>query len=383
MPRPLTDLLKHEQDLYGDLGANPLAVDTALLLADAAEDQGQEKRTALLRQQSRTALLELLKGAALSEAECGTILAEPSLPEAERRIAQALGLPRVPASLPDVRTPEGLRQQYDYNVALLASLDLLTGHNGALGITGIDSHFHRLPSLARIEERLQAPLLRQKVAQGFHWLLLVPFGLPLPRLLDAWRRDLLRNEHLLLQPYGGLDREDPVWVWEEPYMLREGRGPDEDGRLVYFPQRFGRRHGGRTKRQLLAADPSQAWHVLLIEPLEDIPLAGQGQTIAGRRQLETDQKPRQYLRSLPAGERGWTPETYVAAFCAQLERAGRVLDAHTTSTFIAAYLPASGGVPDGWWGVGDHVGDHHVCLGCNFPDFGGPRTGARSAVPVM
>src|SRR4051794_40805319 len=99
------------------------------------------------------------------------------------------------------------------------------------------------------------------------------------RLLDAWRHDLRCNEHLLPD---GLDRERPLWVWE---------GFDQQD-LVYFPLRFTVDHGGQTKAQMLAADPSAGWQVLLTGgALRELPLAGQGWTLAGRRQIEDGQDP--------------------------------------------------------------------------------------------
>jgi hypothetical protein len=61
--------------------------------------------------------------------------------------------------------------------------------------------------------------------------------------------------------------------------------------LVYFPQRFEEAHGGRTKEELLAADPTAAWQVLLVEGMSDLPREGQGRVIGGRRQIETGRTP--------------------------------------------------------------------------------------------
>jgi hypothetical protein len=254
-------------------------------------------------------------------------------------------------------------------VALLASLDLLQEHNRQVGTTAIDGQFHPIPSFDDLTHRLQSPELRRKIEQGFNQLLLVPFGLPLSRLFDAWRRGLLRNEHLL-QPHGGLNRRVPVFIWN-------GYESEE---LVYSPQHFAPDHGGRTKAQVLAADPAAAWQVLLSEgALVSLPYRGRGQTVAGRTQVEAGRTPAQYLISLrEAGEAGWTAEAYVTAFLTQMERAGCPLDAGTLSYLTASYAPVRGGVLSAHWSSVGQAG----MIGRG-PGESIPACGARAAVRVI
>jgi hypothetical protein len=163
----------------------------------------------------------------------------------------------------------------------------------------------------------------------------VPFALPLvrgngvgPSFVGAWEECLRRNEQRI---EGGLNRDRPVWMWEEGYDLRDGQGPDGDGRLVYLPKSFDQDHDGRTKAELLDADPLAAWQVLLIEGgLTNLPRRGRGTTVGGRPQIEAGRTQREYLASLPGDEAGWTPETYVTAFLTRLERTGDVLDVETS-----------------------------------------------------
>jgi len=390
VPRPLSALTPDEQRLYTAQGADPLAADRQQILADTAEEQGQEQRAALLRQ-TRLSLLELLRGQALTEQESAQVavrihalLTSPALGQQatamERELSSALGGPQRGNDMLELLDPEGnldiarLPEQYDFQVTLLASLDLLEYQSGHLGITGIDHHFHPLPPLSEIQRRLQTPALYQKVAQGFNLLVLVPFALPLKRLLDAWRQDLLRNEHLL-QLHGGLNREESLWAWEEGFGLREGQGPDEDGRLIYTPQRFEADHGGHTKGQLLASK-ADGWQVLLTEgSLTNLPLAGQVQLIADRRQIEAGRTPREYLESLPQTEVGWTPETYIVAFLTHLERTGQPLDTETLTYLIGSYAPTSGLVPYAdWnpWRRQAYLDGYHP--GIDFPGSGGRVT---------
>jgi hypothetical protein len=388
MPHPLSSLTPNEQQLFGALAAEPLDTLTPHILADTTKDEGEEQRSLLLRQ-TRLPLLELLRGQALTEGESDQVATRirsllanteteqqaAQAAEVERELSTALESPKRGDTMLQLLDNEGhldlqrLQEQYDFQVTLLASLDLLEDHNGHLGITGIDHRFHLLPSLDVIQSRLQAPALRRKVAQGFNQLLLVPFALPLTRLIDAWKRDLLRNEHLL-HAHGGLDRTQPVWVWDG----YEREDP------VYSPQRFARNHGGRTKAQLLDSDPAAGWQVLLTEAgLTDLPRAGQGQTLARRPQIEAGRTPHQYLADCPKDEVGWTPETYIAAFCTALERTGRPLDVETVSRLTASYLPDSGYVPNACW----YSGGRRANLGRDGPDFGGPYDGARPAVRVV
>jgi hypothetical protein len=385
MPHPLSALTQNEHRLYGDLAADPLAADMPLILSGIAEDQGQDQRADLLRHQTRLPLLELLRGQALTETDCRqlttrirTLLASPAAKphtDPERELSTALGSPKRGEAMLQLLDKDGtldlqrLCEQYDFQVTLLASLDLLEEHDGHLGITGIDHHFHPLPSFEAIRSRLQSPTLRHKIAQGFDQLLLVPFALPLERLIEAWKRDLLRNEQLLA-PHGGLSREHPLW-------MSDGYSQED---VVYFPQRFATDHGGRTKAQLLDSDPEAAWQVLLTEgALTDIPRAGQGHTIAGRRQIEAGRTPHQYLADFPKDEVGWTPETYIAAFCTGLEQTGSVLDAKTASYLTALYVPDTSYVPFAYW----HPRGRAALFGRGHPDFHYPRNGARAAVPVV
>ncbi|MCI0457793.1 MAG: hypothetical protein L0Z62_12565 [Gemmataceae bacterium] len=376
MPQPFDALTPAEQGLYDALRGEPLAPYLPSLLADHADDNGKDYRAELLRHFPRAALYELLRNRALTDEECAQAVRDPG-GDTARRVSALLGVPR--QQLPDLRTPEGVRQQYDFQRTLLASLGLLELHDGQTGITAIDGQFYPLPALPQIEAALSTKRLQQKIAQGFDQLLLVPFGLTLGSLLDAWRGALRRNEHLL-EVYGGLDREQTsVWVWKGGYGPRDGQGPDEDGRLVYFPQRFAPDHGGQTRGMLLAADRGGFDIVLVEGALAEIPLRGQGRTLAGRAQVETGRMPQEYLVSLPAGEVGWTPEIYIAASLTSLERGGRPLDAETLTYLTGAYLPAPGNVPSAYWSSDGR----QAYLGRVVPANSNLCGGARAAVRVV
>jgi hypothetical protein len=274
MPRPLPAPGTPEAAFYRKMVDAPNDSGLASVLADLREEAGDTNVPGVLRavnelrgrfrdrfRLAQPTHLALVRGADLDDADCAPLVpplrtlldagpytvTQAMLSDIEWRLSALLGRPDPEGEASDLRSPEGLRSQYDLQRALLASLDLVTSQGDQLGITGIDGQFHPLPALDVIQARLESPALRQKVEQGFDQLLLVPFALPLKHLLDAWRQGLLRNRHMLKE-HGGLNRKEPLWVCEA--FMRED--------LVYFPQRFAADHGGQTKTKLLAASRNVA-----------------------------------------------------------------------------------------------------------------------------
>jgi len=348
--------------------------------------------------------LARLRARELTEEECGQIvgalrtllaadpvtLIQPMLTKIESQFSALLGAPD-PCKALDPRDPEHLRTQYDLQRSLLASMDVLEHDGNFQGITGINGKFYPLPTFEDIGNCFKNPAVRHKVGQGFNQLLLVPFALPLSCHLDAWRRNLLRNEHLLPQPtaprlYWEWRPVEPCIHWE-PSVLRcgyyynspDGRGPDEDGRLVYAPRCFENDHGGRTKEQLLACAPSRGWHVLLIEgDRSELPREGEGQEIGGRAQIEAGSPFQHYLQSLPRGEVGWTPETYMWAFMTHLERTGQLLDTTAWTYLIGSYFPGLFFS----FSIARWSGWHRQARLSEYVDVGDQQGGARTAVEI-
>ncbi len=257
-----------------------------------------------------------------------------------------------------------LRLQYDLQRRLLASVHLLDPEGG---ITAVDGKHYPLPAFDDILTRLESPDLHRKLTQGFDTLLLVPFGLSVERFFTAWCAGLRRNG-LALRTVGQCNQAEPLSVW----------GGYRTQPLVYEPHSFTARHGARTKEQLLATE-HRGVDVLLVEgALPDLPRAGQGRSIGGRPQLACGRSPRAYLRALPAGEVGLTPEAYVMHSLDALERRGQVLDFQTASYLLGAYLPASRHAPVACWSPGDG----RAGMGGHDPEFRLPDNGARAAVRV-
>jgi hypothetical protein len=260
-----------------------------------------------------------------------------------------------------------LRLQYDLQVRLLESLDLLEEEDDQRFLTAIDGNTHSLPAFKDILTQLQTPELQTKLRQGFDTLLLVPFGLPLERFTDAWRQGLKRNA-TTLRGVGAFNEQDPLWVWEQ-YRTEP---------LVYEPRSFTDHHGGKTKTEMVQA--GRAWDVLLVEGgLQNLPHEGQGQTIGGRPQLECNRTPIQYLADLrTCGEVGLTPEAYVLQFLDVLERQGHVLDVETYTYLTGAFLSSSRDVPGAFW----VPVNGRAYLRGGGPGGRGPYIGVRAAVRV-
>ena len=113
--------------------------------------------------------------------------------------------------------------------------------------------------------------------------------------------------------------------------------------------------------------------------LGELPRAGQGQTIAGRRQTEAGRTSREYLADFPEDEVGWTLETYIMAFCTVLERTGQPLDTKTLSYLIGSYSQAYDDLPTADWSSVYR----QVTLGKRLPDVCNLPGGARAAVIVF
>ncbi|MFA6428301.1 MAG: hypothetical protein WCW02_02035 [Candidatus Buchananbacteria bacterium] len=255
---------------------------------------------------------------------------------------------------------ESLKTQYEAQVDLLRKNNLLkTLTTGELGIEAIDKQEYPIPTLEQIKETiLEKPeFFKTKINQGFVKLVLVPFGLPISSLKEAYG-DALTEHH---QQGKLLDTQNkPLELKGEPINdLVEYAKADEKGDLVYFPQEYSKTtHQGKTKQELL---PTQAWQVLLLEDSPDLPAEGQGKIIAKRQQPEANQSPNSYLKQLQTdpqykGEQGLTPESWLVYALSHLEQTSQVIDNYQGSG-KACYLLSScfkefGSVPFAGFGRG-------------------------------
>ena len=154
-----------------------------------------------------------------------------------------------------------------------------------------------------------------------------------------------------------LDTNQPLWRWEDEYSKC-----DTEDKIVYFPKEFSKNHGGKTKKELLASDSSNAWRIWLVENTPNIPREGKGKEVGKRHQLEANKQPKEYLelfrtKSEYKNESGLTPEADILYALTNLEEKNQVINDYQgkglLSYQIGAYFPSSGGVPDSRWGRGN------------------------------
>lgn len=309
-----------------------------------------------------------------------------------------------------------IREQYERQMSMLARLDLLQPLDaGGLGVKGMDGQEYPLPSYEDVTRRMveQREMLTTKVEQGFTKLLLVPFGMPLDRLIATYRAALQKHfddgklfytkqnpddPQEALEPIPELHADGPLWVWD-PY-----KDADTNGTLVYDPKKFSSTHGGKTKAELLA-DGQHGFTIQLVEDLPNIPRQGQGTTHGRpgqeRAQLDTGgtsiqhyiapgkriPSPQEYLQALQQDpqyqhEHGMTPEEQILYALTHLEETNQVVDNYqghgSVSYQLGAYFPASGRVPHAYWNRGGRRAE----LGGSDPDYRDGDCGVRSAVRV-
>jgi len=267
-----------------------------------------------------------------------------------------------------------------------------------MGIIGIDGKEYIMPSYEDILEKLKDPekrkLIEQKADQGFTKLQLTPFALPLSVLIDRYKQTLLRiNQESGLKATDGskleLDENNPLSVWEDLIQC-DNHQTDPAKQMEYGVTNYNgqtkEERGGKYKSELLE-NPDNAWHISLVEDLPDLPAKGQGQTIAGRKQLEANKSPKQYLKDLQTqeqyqGEIGQTPESALLTWLTYLTEKQTVIDD-----------PYSGGQGKANWLVGQYLsgfvplfywlrGNHQSNLDGNRPGFSNSCNGCRPSASV-
>lgn len=291
----------------------------------------------------------------------------------------------------------GFREMYQSQVETLTQLDILQElSDGKKGMIGIDGKEYPLPEIRDIVRRLnreKRETLMKKYEQGFTKLLLVPFGVSLDILIEKYGQALIAAYRAgKLKATNGdkldLDENEPVSIWTEKQQNKEigYPGADIDGRLLYGVSQFDRNNpGGQTKQQLI--DTGQAWQVILIEDLPDLPAQGQGKDIGGRKQIEANQTPKEYLEKIGKGEyteeHGLTPESWLMYAITQLQETNQVIDdwqGQGKLCFLTgAYFPSSGHVPYAYW----RRDYSQARLGRAVPSSRDSSYGVRSSVEVI
>jgi hypothetical protein len=285
-------------------------------------------------------------------------------------------------------------------------LELLP-ESGEMGIRGIDGKEYPIPS----RDRLKAEVMKNrekyetKMRQGFTEIQLTPFGVPLEKLTTILEQRIIAHHQTgkLLATKDNptdpdvkleLDTTQPLYKWDgwlDPNQPEGQRGADVTGKCVYHPETLEKEgHGGHTKAEVLEAQantPFPGWEVKLFETSPNIPREGKGKTLAGRKQLETNQTPEDYLKQLQTNpeyqhEQGLTNEDWLTKSIIHLEQTNQVLDDYqgkgSACYLPGSFNPSSRSLGGGCW---DRGGRQAYLSGVD-PESQNSNLGLRSAVGV-
>ncbi len=273
-----------------------------------------------------------------------------------------------------------LKEQYLSQVRVLYKSGILENfavdpeqgrYTPEMGIIGIDGQEYILPSYEDLLERLKDPekrkLIEKKADQGFAKLQLVPFAMPLTVLIQRYKEVLLKThkesgikstDSTKLE----LNTEDPLYVWED-LLQCDNPETSPDKQMEYgvttYDAKTKEARGGKYKSELLNENPTNAWHITLIEDLPDLPAENQGQTISGRKQIEPNKSSKQYLQEFQTNpqyqsESGQTPEEALTTWLTYLQEKKTAIDDYQgqgkINWLVGQYL--SGRVPNFHWNRG-------------------------------
>jgi hypothetical protein len=237
-----------------------------------------------------------------------------------------------------------------------------------IGVIGIDGKEYPIPGQEQVTDLVvkNKKRINKKILQGFNQLVLIPFAISLPVLIEslettilrhAKERSIFRTRHSASDPPLAIpvNKTKQVWIWE---TLRQAINASE---LIYFPKEYSGNHRGQTKLEVIRNSSVcvfPGWSVGLIESFPLMPGPGRGKTIGGRRQLETGSSPNEYLQILKLqayeGETGKTLEDFIIKFLTHLEKTNEVshdADDDNALWCLGQYMKVSYAelVPTGRW----------------------------------
>ena len=261
-----------------------------------------------------------------------------------------------------------IKEQWGSQIKILSKLGILEifPDSKNLGIRGIDGKEYPVPKPEEILKQLEAKkeMILEKMEQGFIKLIIEPFAYSFDALSEKYKKAIVQHHKdgkLLATKENPtdpdekleLDTNQPLWRWEDGYSKC-----DTEDKIVYFPKEFSKNHGGKTKKELLASDSSNAWRIWLVEDMPNIPREGKGKEVGKRHQLEANKSPTEYLKLLQTkseykNESGLTPEADIMYALTNLEETNQVTNDYQgkglLSYQIGAYFPSSGYVPYSYW----------------------------------
>ncbi len=322
----------------------------------------------------------------------------------ERMVTKAQALKsgeevKISVELSSESISEILNRDYESQRDVISALKLLeTLSNGSEGIKGINNREYSFPTMQEVAERLsqKQELIEQKLKQYENpMLMIVPIGLPLKSIRDAWRDSIVRHKDELHNPDNtpvqtkdwqlngdefGND-ESPLWVWDGYENV------DISGGLVYDPKQYDAvNHGGKTKQIVL--DEIGGYSIVVTENTPNLPTDTTAKTLGGRKQLASGMSPRAYMVAIGSdvqyeGESGLYIEEEMWFALTQLEKEnGLVVNNYAEKGKIgyatSNYFPGSGRVPRACW----HRGDRRARLGRFGSGNRDSRCSARASVKV-
>lgn len=262
----------------------------------------------------------------------------------------------------------------------------------SLGVIGIDGKEYPVPSVEQIQDLLHRnkKIVEAKKKQGFIRLQLTPFAMPLTVLADRVWRLIIKHAKtgtIFQAKRDPKDKDIPVLVdQEEPIYTYVSMKTDTSGTLVYFPRSYDKNHHGFDKNAVIKAKNICAfpgWSVTLIEDSRFLSQEGQGETLSGRKQLETNRTDTDYLSTLRTPmykeETGLTLEDFLVDFATVLSERNQVsYDTKDNSAvcLTGAFLKSGAFVPSAFWNRG--AGRLNVYE--NYPDARSPHWGGRFTV---
>jgi len=242
-------------------------------------------------------------------------------------------------------------------------------NSSASGIIGIDENEYPVPTMEQVQKlfTVNQELVNKKAKQGFDTLQLTPVAISTLHLIDLLKDAILKHQksgqifqtsHDLINALKPIrvNKEKQVWIWE---TLKQAI---ETGELVYFPQAYSSiNHGGLTKSETIINSNICAvpgWSLAIIENLSNKPILDESKIIGGRKQLETEQSPFEYLQNLKSedyqGETGLILEDFLTKFLIRLETTNEVsneVEDNNALWLLGHYLKISYAdvVPTGRW----------------------------------
>ena len=203
---------------------------------------------------------------------------------------------------------------------------------GEKGIRGIDGNVYPIPTIEAIKDELlkDRKTYEMKMKQGFTKINLVPVALPIAKLIDVYKIQLLDHFKRGKLFYSRFQNKGPEPILPDMFnksapvvVSQDMTNADVEGRLNYFPHNI-KGDFGKSKTELLAAlakTPFSGWMIELMEDNVHIPLRGKVIRKGGRLQFAAGESPRDYREDLASSR-------------ACEDEGGRIIDSAITQAIV-------------------------------------------------